>query len=155
MSPVQLLYWWTIRQQRETEIIIIIYHYLGYENYWARIFWLVQWGVEPPTPPLCVRPCLKITIVSHVRPFFNVSKPVPSCHLSGLEFRVYYSICFCRLLKARQTAESRMNYILRSGVDGQLEQFTFTSATGALSRTESISLLYVRGSVVLSPMKIY
>jgi len=47
MSPVHLLYWWTIRQQGETKIIIIIYHYLGYENYWATIFWLF----EPPPKP--------------------------------------------------------------------------------------------------------
>jgi len=57
-SPVQLLYWWTIRQQRETKIIIIIYHYLGYENDWATIFWLVQWGegFEPPKPPSAYAP---------------------------------------------------------------------------------------------------
>jgi len=59
MSPVQLLYWWTIRQQqRETKIIIYHYLHVGYENYWATIFWLVQLGgLNSPKPlPLCVRP---------------------------------------------------------------------------------------------------
>jgi len=58
ISPVLLSYRWTTRQQRETKIIIIIYHYLGYENYWAIIFWLVQWGggFEPPNRPSAYAP---------------------------------------------------------------------------------------------------